>query len=146
LFEDKATINVYSRDDNGYRELSNFSIRPFTLIQKNGTTASFKSVEQAFQFSKAMFIANNAEVAAKILASNNSGEIKQLGRSVPMTAEQIAKWNRLSTDLMYRLMKASFMQNASAKQLLLSTGDAVLTHKNERGQEQDGGRFSKLLT
>ena len=145
LFEDKATINVYSRDDNGYRELSNFSIRPFTLMQKNGTTASFKSVEQAFQFTKAMFIANNAEVAAKILASNNSGEIKQLGRSVPMTAEQIAKWNRLSTDLMYRLMKASFMQNASAKQLLLSTGDAVLTHKNERGQEQDGGRFSKLL-
>ena len=145
LFEDKATINVYSRDDNGYRELSNFSIRPFTLIQKNGTTASFKSVEQAFQFTKAMFIANNAEVATKIMFSNNSGEIKQLGRSVPMTAEQIAKWNRLSTDLMYRLMKASFMQNASAKQLLLSTGDAVLTHKNERGQEQDGGRFSKLL-
>ena len=143
--EDKATINVYSRDDNGYRELSNFSIRPFTLMQKNGTTASFKSVEQAFQFTKAMFIANNAEVATKIMFSNNSGEIKQLGRSVPMTAEQIAKWNRLSTDLMYRLMKASFMQNASAKQLLLSTGDAVLTHKNERGQEQDGGRFSKLL-
>lgn len=143
--EDKATINVYSRDDNGYRELSNFSIRPFTLMQKNGTTASFKSVEQAFQFTKAMFIANNAEVATKIMLSNNSGEIKQLGRSVPMTAEQIAKWNRLSTDLMYRLMKASFMQNASAKQLLLSTGDAVLTHKNERGQEQDGGRFSKLL-
>lgn len=145
LFEDKATINVYSRDDNGYRELSNFSIRPFTLIQKNGTTASFQSVEQAFQFAKVMFIANNADVAAKIWASNNSGEIKQLGRSVPMTAEQIAKWNRFSTDLMYRLMKASFMQNASAKQLLLSTGDAVLTHKNERGQEQDGGRFSKLL-
>lgn len=145
LSEDKAAINVYSRDDNGYRELSNFSIRPFTLIQKNGTTASFKSVEQAFQFTKAMFIANNAEVATKIMFSNNSGEIKQLGRSVPMTAEQIAKWNRLSTDLMYRLMKASFMQNASAKQLLLSTGDAVLTHKNERGQEQDGGRFSKLL-
>lgn len=145
FIEDKATINVYSRDDNGYRELSNFSIRPFTLMQKNGTTASFKSVEQAFQFTKAMFIANNAEVATKIMFSNNSGEIKQLGRSVPMTAEQIAKWNRLSTDLMYRLMKASFMQNASAKQLLLSTGDAVLTHKNERGQEQDGGRFSKLL-
>jgi predicted NAD-dependent protein-ADP-ribosyltransferase YbiA (DUF1768 family) len=36
---------------------------------------------------------------------------------------------------MYRLMKASFMQNESAKQLLLSTGDAVLTHKNEIGQE-----------
>ena len=143
--DDKSTINIHSRDDNGYRELSNFSIRPFTLIQKNGTTASFKSVEQAFQFAKAMFIANNENVAAKILASNNSGEIKQLGRSVPMTAEQIAKWNRLSTDLMYRLMKASFMQNASAKQLLLSTGDAVFTHKNERGQEQDGGRFSKLL-
>lgn len=145
LAEEKATINIYSRDNNGYRELSNFSIRPFTLIQKNGTTASFKSVEQAFQFAKAMFIANNAEVAAKIMFSNNSGEIKQLGRSVPMTAEQIAKWNSLSTDLMYRLMKASFMQNASAKQLLLSTGDAILTHKNERGQEQDGGRFSKLL-
>ena len=48
LSEDKATINVYSRDDNGYRELSNFSIRPFTLMQKNSTTASFKSVEQAF--------------------------------------------------------------------------------------------------
>ena len=37
------------------------------------------------------------------------------------------------------------MQNESAKQLLLSTGDAILTHKNERGVEQDKGRFSKLL-
>lgn len=145
LFENKSTINVYSRDNNGYRELSNFSIRPFTLVQKNGTTASFKSVEQAFQFTKVMFIANNAEVATKIMFSNNSGEIKMLGRSVPMTAEQIAKWNQLSTGLMYRLMKASFMQNESAKELLLATGDAILTHKNERGQEQDGGRFSKLL-
>lgn len=145
-FEDKATINIYSRDDNGYRSLSNFTIRPFFMTNKNGTTTSFQSVEQAFQFTKAMFV-KNKDVATRIMMTHNSAEIKSLGsaKNLPMTSEQITSWNNLSTGLMYRLMKASFMQNESAKQLLLSTGDAVLTHKNESGQEQDGGRFSKLL-
>ena len=76
--------------------------------------------------------------------STNSAEIKQLGAIVPMTAEQIQKWNQFSTGLMHRLMLQSFMQNESAKQLLLSTGDAKLTHQRN-GVEQDNGRFSKLL-
>ena len=144
LFEQTGTINVYSSDNNGYQSLSNFSIRPFTLKQKNGTTVSFQSVEQAFQFSKAMYFANNSSVATKIMFSTNSAEIKQLGTTVPMTAEQIQKWNQFSTGLMHRLMLQSFMQNESAKQLLLSTGDAKIAHQRN-GVEQDNGRFSKLL-
>lgn len=139
-----GTINVYSSDNNGYQSLSNFSIRPFTLKQKNGTTVSFQSVEQAFQFSKAMYFANNPSVATKIMFSTNSAEIKQLGTTVPMTAEQIQKWNQFSTGLMHRLMLQSFMQNESAKQSLLSTGDVKITHQRN-GVEQDNGRFSKLL-
>ena len=145
LFKDKSTINVYSRDDNGYKELSNFSERPFIMSQKNGTTVSFRSVEQAFQFTKVQYYANNPSVATNIMFSNNPAEIKRFGTTTPMTSEQIAKWDKVSTSLMYRLMLQSFMQNESAKQLLLSTGDAILTHKNERGVEQDKGRFSKLL-
>ena len=106
----------------------------------------FKSVEQAFQFTKAMYYAKDQNIAYEILRPTISAwEIKQRGRTVSMNAEQIEKWNKVSTGLMYRLMKTSFMQNESAKELLLATGDAILTHKNERGQEQDGGRFSKLL-
>ena len=111
LFENKSTINVYSRDNNGYRELSNFSIRPFNMTAKNGTTTAFQSVEQAFQFSKAIFV-KNRDIAIKIMTTNNPAEIKTLGsKHLPMTAEQIANWNKVSTDLMYRLMKTSFMQN-----------------------------------
>ena len=148
LFQhDTAAINVYSTDKNGYEQLSNFEVRPFSVKNNiTGETIEFKSVEQAFQFTKALYYAKNQEVAYNILRpTTNSWEIKNLGRTVPMTAEQIEKWNKVSTGLLYRLMKTSFIQNESAKQLLLSTGDAVLTHKNERGQEQDGGRFSKLL-
>ncbi|UVX35327.1 MAG: hypothetical protein [Bacteriophage sp.] len=28
---------------------------------------------------------------------------------------------------------------------MLATGDAVITHKNAKGEEQDNGRFSRLL-
>jgi hypothetical protein len=28
---------------------------------------------------------------------------------------------------------------------LLNTGDAIITHKNQQGVEQDNGRFSRLL-
>lgn len=108
----------------------------------------FKSVEQAFQFTKAMYYAKNQDVAYEILRpTNSSWQIKQLAnaKNLPMTSEQIAKWDKVSTSLMYRLMLQSFIQNESAKQLLLSTGDAILTHKNETGKEQDKGRFSKLL-
>lgn len=148
LFQhDTAAINVYSADKNGYEALSNFEVRPFSVKNAiTGQNMEFKSVEQAFQFTKAMYYAKDQNAAYEILRPTISAwEIKQRGRTVSMNVEQIEKWNKVSTGLMYRLMKTSFMQNESAKELLLATGDAILTHKNERGQEQDGGRFSKLL-
>jgi hypothetical protein len=37
------------------------------------------------------------------------------------------------------------LQNPQAAAELLATGNALLTHKNEVGVEQDNGRFSRLL-
>ena len=128
------TINIYA-GGNQNAELSNFAIRPFTINVETPSGEkqfTFQSVEQGFHFYKAM-VANNPEVAKKILATTNGATLKSLTNrtNLPMTSEQVKEWDAQSKSVMLNLMYDSFAQNPDKAQLLLNTGDATITHTQD---------------
>ena len=136
--EEKLKINIYSGTGEN-PELSNFANRPFTL---KGIT--FNSVEQAFQYSKYFFTKRTGEdwqIQDDILNENNPTKIKALGRKY-ITLD-VKSWNSKSSEYMKILMKESFIQNPKALQKLLATGNAELTHTQDKGKW--GAEFPKLL-
>lgn len=146
LIAKQKEINVYYGAGE-HPELSNFADRKFTITWANGTTQSFNSVEQAFQYTKIKYYGrdeNKDAVAQQIISATNPAQIKQLGRTD--TQLDVQRWDKVSREIMKRLVLQSFVQNESAKKLLLDTGNAILTHNNRFGVDADGGRFSSVLT
>ena len=130
----KDEINIYA-GTNENRELSNFAIRPFTVNVETPSGEkqfTFQSVEQGFHFYKAM-VANNPEVAKKILSTTNGATLKSLTNrtNLPMTSEQVKEWDAQSKSVMLNLMYDSYVQNPDKAQLLLNTGNAVITHTQD---------------
>lgn len=130
----------------------------------------FDSVEQAFQafkwayalkdtdFAKEYIAALDADkssesykrgdkifdVLNKIVNSNNGAEIKKLGGTRGLlTQEDIKFWDGESSIIMKFLIKQSFKQNPQALQRLLATGNATLTHTQDKGKW--GTEFPRLL-
>jgi predicted NAD-dependent protein-ADP-ribosyltransferase YbiA (DUF1768 family) len=148
----QTEINIYD-GTNENAELSNFYIRPFELsknlldfLNKQGSDYSginYKSVEQAFQNIKVSY--NNTGFSdtldKDILSTTDGGELRRLGRKIDL---DVTKWNKDSSYIMKELMLQSFRKNPNALAKLLATGNATLTHKY-KGEEQDNGRFSKIL-
>ena len=117
------------------RELSNFAIRPFTVNVETPSGEkqfTFQSVEQGFHFYKAM-VANNSEVAKKILSTTNGATLKSLTNrtNLPMTSEQVKEWDTQSKSVMLNLMYDSYAQNPQAAEKLLATGNAKITHTQD---------------
>lgn len=84
------------------------------------------------------------EVLGKILNSNNGAEIKKLGGTRGLlNQEDIKFWDEESSSIMKFLIKQSFKQNPQALQKLLATGNATLTHTQDKGKW--GIEFPKLL-
>lgn len=131
----EVAINISSDDPNGFEGLSNFAARPFTFGGVN-----YNSVEQAYQHAKAVF-AEDFETATKILATKTGKEAKKIG------LRKVEGWETQSPQIMRTLMKASFDANPTAVQLLLSTGNAKLTH-NIKSKKADfwTEEFPKILT
>ena len=97
-------------------ELSNLAARPFTV---NGRR--YLSVEHAYQTLK-----GGVFDEATFLRYTRAG-VKLVGRYRPKTENG---WN---IELMRKLILLSFLQNPVAAEVLLATGDAELTHKQDRG-------------
>lgn len=136
----QPTLNINAgQGENAH--LSNFAKRKFSV---NGQ--KFYSVEQAFHFAKAKAV-DRDDIAQQVLKTFKGGELRKLtnAQNMKLDKEQRAKWDGMSESVMYKLMKASFEQDATARQALLDTGDAVLTHQY-KGKEMDNGRFSRVLT
>ena len=131
-------INIYaSTGENS--ELSNFAIRPFEI-----KGYKFNSVEQAFQEAKYEFTKRTAEdsqIRTNIQNASSSAAIKKLG-SKYFTLDTKA-WDSKSSEIMKRIIKLSFEQNAEALQKLLATGNATLTHTQDKTKW--GTEFPKLL-
>ena len=140
----ETSVNVYAETgDNA--ELSNLAIRPFEYTFKDGSKVEYNSVEQAFQHIKTRYSRSPHALytAQQIMGEEDPSMIRRIGRS--LAGLDTAKWDQISSKLLYYLMLYSFQQNPEAQKLLLNTGDKIITHQ-VNGIEQDGGRFSKLLT
>lgn len=136
-----STINIWA-STNEHANLSNLAKRPFTYTYKDGTEVRFQSVEQAFQYTKAI-MAGDKDTADKILKEPNGYKIKELGRKVTGFKDIETEWNRHKDSFMRAFIKTSFKQNKEAARELLDTGNAILTHTQDTGYW--GTKFPKIL-
>jgi predicted NAD-dependent protein-ADP-ribosyltransferase YbiA (DUF1768 family) len=148
-------INIYA-GTNENADLSNFAIRPFKfqvqpIVSDIYGEKSFDSVEQAFQWHKGLFAeapaqfggsgSKTVQIMRQIKETRNGADIKKLGRQYIL--KNTKAWDSYSSVLMKDLLKASFEQNPQALQRLLSTGNAKLTHTQDKSKW--GTEFPKLL-
>ena len=103
-------------EPNGY--LSNWYPSPFTL-----DGIRYASVEQYMMHQKAVTF-GDSETAEAILATDDPGKIKALGRSVQNYSDTI--WNGIRQIVVYRGLLEKFLQNAELKRQLLSTRPHIL--------------------
>jgi predicted NAD-dependent protein-ADP-ribosyltransferase YbiA (DUF1768 family) len=67
--------------------------------------------------------------------------LRQLGRSVP--GLKSSEWNGVKERFMRAFIRESFAANPSAKSELLATGNATITHVNDKGEYRT--LFPKVL-
>lgn len=145
------TVNIYAGTGEN-ADLSNFAIRPFTHHFNDGSVKDFQSVEQAFQYIKASEFADTRSndgntrpsgksIQAEIMDTTTGSQLRSLGRQIKNL--NVQAWDRSSSFVMKKLLKESFEQNPQALQILLSTGNATLTHVQDNSKW--GKEFPKLL-
>ena len=111
-------LNIWA-GTNENAELSNLAVRPFEGTQGR----RYQSVEHAYQSLK------SGQFDQTVYNNPRWGKtpVKIIGRKGTKTE---GNWN---IRLMEGLMRASFEQNPDAQQALINTGNAVLTHTQDRG-------------
>lgn len=133
------SINIFdSTGENAH--LSNFAERPFTHTWGNGNTMQMQSVEQAFQIAKAA-TAKDIESIRKMQQTTDGATLRKLGRAVK--GLDVAQWDANKANWMKTFIKESFMQNPKALEQLLATGNATLTHTQDRSAW--GQMFPQIL-
>ena len=162
MIESTESINIYAGTGEN-ADLSNFAIRPVDTSDENiylGEThkayngwseETFQTVEGAFQAAKLGYttaynadgnLFNDEGIQLNNKLMNASGpEARRIGRSIKGLDREA--WDRDSSKIMKVLIKASFEQNPEALQRLLSTGNATLTHTQDKGKW--GTEFPRIL-
>ena len=149
VIDDIKPINIYAGTGEN-ADLSNFAKRPFELKIAGGTEETFNTVEGAFQASKIGqtydFLQTgkisdfNKQILDKLKTATGA-EAKSLGRKIQNL--DTASWDKVSSNRMLVLLRESFKQNPKALERLLATGNAKLTHTQDKGKW--GKEFPKLL-
>ena len=142
------TINIYAGTGEN-ADLSNFAIRPFTISGDKPESSiriggNFQTVEGAFQAQKLVFSSmsdDEKEAVKKRLETASGSQAKSIGRKIKDL--NTVSWDKASSDIMKDLLLESFSQNPEALNKLLSTGDATLTHTQDKGEW--GTEFPKIL-
>ena len=142
------TINIYAGTGEN-ADLSNFAIRPFTISGDKPESSiriggNFQTVEGAFQAQKLVFSSmsdDEKEAVKKRLETASGSQAKSIGRKIKDL--NTVSWDKASSDVMRDLLLESFSQNPEALNKLLSTGDATLTHTQDKGKW--GTEFPKIL-
>jgi ribA/ribD-fused uncharacterized protein len=65
------------------------------------------------------------DLAEKVMATDDPAEAKKIGRTKFKEFDDIL-WTRISTPIVKRGVRAKFEQNPELREILLSTGNAVL--------------------
>lgn len=145
----KTEINIYA-GTNENADLSNFAVRPFitTNVGENPSgpiAEKFNTVEGAFQAQKLYYTDSYTDAEKQNIISKlekaSGGEARRIGKNIH--GLNIKAWDSVSTSLMKNLLIESFKQNPQALQKLLDTGNATLTHKQDKGKW--GTEFPRLL-
>lgn len=149
----ETKINIYAGTGEN-AELSNFANRPFIASAAGlnedewPAQGKFNTVEGAYQAQKIAYTSKateeenkfNLEILAKLRTASGA-QAKSLGRQIK--AVDTKDWDADSSTVMKNLLLESFDQNPNALAKLLATGDATLTHTQDRGKW--GKEFPKLL-
>ena len=136
-------INIYFKSEEN-AELSNFAIRPFVHTFEDGTQKTFQSVEQAFHYIKGALFAKqgvNSTTLNDIMNTTSGSKLRNLGHEIKEL--DVTKWDADSSNVMKQLLKESFEQNPQATQRLLDTGNATLTHNQDKSKWKT--EFPRLL-
>lgn len=142
------TINIYAGTGEN-ADLSNFAVRPFTITGDKSESSvlvggNFQTVEGAFQAQKLVFSSmsnDEKETTRKQLETASGSQAKSIGRKIKDL--DTVSWDKASSDVMRDLLLESFSQNPEALHKLLSTGNATLTHTQDKGKW--GTEFPRIL-
>ena len=136
----ETKINIYaSTGENA--ELSNFAVRPF---EGGKVKTNYQTVEGAFQASKLSYtLLTLAEKLPFVnaLSKATGAEAKKIGKQIP--GLDTKAWDENSSEIMKKILRESFEQNPDALAKLLATGNAILTHTQDKTKW--GTEFPKLL-
>lgn len=146
--QSSETINIYAGTGEN-ADLSNFAVRPFTISGDKSESSiriggNFQTVEGAFQAQKLVFSSmsdDEKEAIRKQLETASGSQARSIGRKIKDL--NTVSWDKASSDVMRDLLLESFSQNPEALNRLLSTGDATLTHTQDKGKW--GTEFPKIL-
>lgn len=146
--QSSETINIYAGTGEN-ADLSNFAVRPFTISGDKSESSiriggNFQTVEGAFQAQKLVFSSmsdDEKEDIRKQLEIASGSQARSIGRKIKDL--NTVSWDKASSDIMKDLLLESFSQNPEALNKLLSTGDATLTHTQDKGKW--GTEFPKIL-
>ena len=134
------TINIYA-GTNENAELSNFAERPTT----NGLGVEFRNVEAAFQYAKTNWAGGDSnsdnDSIRMELQTATGAQAKALGRKIK--GLDVKAWDQNSESIMKEIIKESFEENPQALAKLLATGNATLTHTQDKTKW--GKLFPKIL-
>lgn len=136
-------VNIYFGSGENVN-LSNFAIRPFVHTFEDGTQKTFQSVEQAFHYIKGALFAKqgvNSTTLNDMMNTTSGSKLRNLGHKIKEL--DVTKWDANSSNVMKQLLKESFEQNPQAAQKLLDTGNATLTHNQDKSKWKT--EFPRLL-
>lgn len=113
----REIICFHSPDEcNGY--LSNWYLSDFSV-----DGIGYSSMEQYMMYQKAVLF-KDMEIAEQILATDNVGKIKALGRAVKNYEEML--WNGMRQIIVYRGLLQKFDESVALKDKLLATRNSIL--------------------
>ena len=130
-------VNSHSKK---YGLLSNFGRKSFEIDGRK-----FSTVEHYFHWAKAIHCKDYA-MANRILKAVSPAQARHFGKyDLEMTKAQQTSWDKMSRNVMKKGMRAAFEQHDDAKDLLLSTGTAELTHFYNQRTGKSEGPFADIL-
>ena len=136
----KVKINIYA-GTNENANLSNFAPR----IVTNPLGVEFKNVEAAFQYAKTNYAggeSNPANDSIRMELQTATGtEAKALGKKIK--GLNVESWDNSSSMIMETILYEMFESNPDALKALLATGNATLTHTQDKSKW--GKEFQSLL-